>query len=115
MSSKVRHVRQGDTEPIHIVVEATGLDDLSTLSTATIYLREENAASNFVDGASLSVASSAQKRLAFDPVSAAVGSVDATSVVGTYKGYVLLTFTDGDTSRHPAKEFLILKVTPNYE
>jgi hypothetical protein len=95
-------VRAGDTEPLELTIDATGLDNLDDLDAAVLYLRKSGESENHVDGATLSVADSATKTLAFDPVNAKNPSGDALDEDGTYSGYVKATWNDADITRHPA-------------
>lgn len=110
------HIRAGDTEEIDIIVGATGISDLSALTTATFYARKEGATANHVTAGAMSIADSAAKKLRFDPVNQKVGGGNAFDAAGTYDCYCKLTWSDGDVSRHPGKEdFLQVIVTEHFE
>lgn len=103
-------VRAGDTEPLEITVDATGLENLDSLNAAGLYLREEDASANHVTNGTLVVADSAAKRLSFNPVGQKVGGGDALDEPGVYIGYVRIEWTDGDITRHPGDPALDLRV-----
>lgn len=116
--SRLQHVRAGDTEPIDITIGATGLSDLDNLTTATLYARKQGAATNHVDGGTLTIKDSALKSLSFDPVGQKLGGGDAFGAGddGLYDCYVLVVWADGDQTRHPSgPDFLELNVTENLE
>lgn len=115
------YVRAGDSEPLEITVNATGLSNLDDLDSAVLYARVDGATTNHVDGGTCTVASSANRTLSFDPTGQGPDSglafdLDITETTRV-RCYVLLTWTDGDETRHPAKEdnTLDLMITPNYE
>lgn len=108
-------VRVGDTEPLKILVSATGLSNLDNVSSAVLYLREDSASTNHVDGATLTVSDSDVRELTFDPVGAKNGGGNAFDTPGKYRGYVHITWNDGDETRHPANDWLRVTVHPNYE
>lgn len=117
----ITYVRAGDTEPLEITVDATGLDNLDDLDSAVLYARIYGSETNHVDGATCSVASSANKTLTFDPTgngpdSGLAFDLDVTKPTRV-QCYVRLTWNDGDETRHPAKEdgSLDLWITPKYE
>lgn len=113
-----RHItlQAGDTEPLEIVVSATGLANLDDVSTAELYMRLKDASTNHVDGVSLTISDSAARKVEFDPVGAKSGGGDALDAEGRYLAYVKLTFNDGDFTRHPGfPRFLVVDVIPNYE
>lgn len=97
------YVRAGDTEPLEIAVDATGLDDLTGLASAVLYMRKTTATTNHVDGATVTVPDTAVKQVRFDPDSNGPGGADAFAIgdEGTYRGYVKITWSDGDVTRHP--------------
>lgn len=112
----VIHLRAGDTEPIEIIVGATGLSDLSALTTATFYARKEGATANHVTAGTMTTVSSPAKTLSFDPLNQKVGGGNAFDAAGTYDCYVKLLMSDGDITRHPGKEdYLQVIVTEHFE
>lgn len=115
MASQTITVRAGDTEPLTINVDATNLTDLANASSAKLYLRKAGESSNHAE-ASVTIVSGA-KKVTFDPAGAASGGGDALTEAGTYKGYVKITWTDGDVTRHPGDDDddLTITVTPNLE
>lgn len=108
-------VKAGDTEPLKIVVGATGLVNLDDVQSAVLYLREVSVATNHVDGVALTVSDSAARELTFDPVGAKSGGGNALDAPGTYLGYVLITWDDADKTRHPGNGMLRVTVHRNYE
>lgn len=108
-------IRAGDTEPLELTVNAAGLLNLDELDSAVLYMRAVGADTNHVDGAALSVVDSAAKTLRFDPVGAAADGGDAFDEAGRYRGYLLLTWTDLDETRHPDNGDLTVTVLSNYE
>ena len=115
MANSGIYLRPGDTEPVTITVDATGLANLAALASATLYMRLVGAATNHVEGAALTIADSATRTLRFDPVGAKAGGGDAFDAPGIYRGYVLLTWTDGDETRHPSHDWLVAVVGDTYE
>lgn len=103
-------IRAGDTEPLEIPIDATNLTDLSGLSAAVLYMKKEGASTNHVDGAALTVASSSDKTLRFDPVNNKNPSGNAFDAAGDYRGYVKATWSDGDITRHPGDPDVDLQV-----
>jgi len=108
-------IRAGDTEALTITVDAGNLSNLDNVQTAALYMRERGASSNHIDGASLTVTDSANRELSFDPVGAKVGGGDAFDVPGVFRGYVVLTHSDGTTTRHPSETDLGVTVIAGIE
>lgn len=108
-------VRAADTEPLDITLGATGVSDLTGLSTAVLYLRKDGASTNHVDGAALTVPDTSGLVVRFDPAGATSGGGDALDSPGRYRGYVLATWDDGDETRHPDDDDLVVVVTANLE
>jgi hypothetical protein len=94
-------VRAGGTEDLHLQLEARGLQNLDGLDQARLYLRRQGTLTNHVDGVVLTVHSSPERLLSFDPVGAAVGGGNALAEPGVYVGYVRCLWTNGRISRHP--------------
>lgn len=127
---KTLHVREGDTEPIELVVSGkrmvsgvlVDIEDLTDLTEAKLYMRERGADDNHVDGATLTLGSSALA-LVFDPTGNGPSGINAfgSGSAGTYDGYILMTWNDGDTTRHPGdndrggRPDLHVVVSANYE
>lgn len=107
------YVRAGDTEPLEITVGATGVADLTDATTVVLYAREEDADTNHVDGATCTIPDTAEMVVSFDPAGNGPGGANAwdTGDEGTYECYVLITWADGDETRHPAAEDGTLKIT----
>lgn len=113
------YVRAGDTEPLTITLSATGLADLTGISSATFYAREVGVTTNHVDGATLSIPDANELDVVFDPAGNGPSGADAFGEgdEGTYRCYVLLAHSDGDETRHPGRdsETLTLVVAENFE
>jgi hypothetical protein len=111
------YIRAGDTEPLEITVSATGVSSLDDADTVVLYAREASAETNHVDGAACTVSDSAAMEVTFDPVGAKSGGGNAFDEPGTYLCYVKITWTDGDITRHPARDdgTLTITVTANLE
>ena len=108
-------IRAGDTEPLEITVGATGVSNLDNVSSVVAYFRASGVATNHVDGASCTVSDSANMKVTLDPVGSASGGGDAFADSGTYTGYLLLTWADGDTTRHPGSDWLTVTAAPSFE
>lgn len=115
------YVRAGDTEPLEITVNATGVTTLDDLTTAVLYARVDGETTNHVDGGACSVLVSADMTLTFDPDGEGPDGglafdLDVTEPTKLLC-YVLITWSDGDETRHPAAQdgTLDLWVTPKYE
>ena len=113
--SRTIQLRAGDTDPIELTIDATGLADLTTLTAALLYVRLREATTNEVDGATLIVPDTSLKTLRFDPLGAGPAAVDAFLVAGIYFAYVMATWTDGDETRHPSGAPLTVHVRANFE
>ena len=111
----------GDTELLTITISLSGVSTLDDLTTALLYMREVNnggppgdfvtGESNHVDGASLSVLVSADMTVTFDPLNNGPAGADAFAVAEqTYDGYVLITWSDADETRHPGAVGRFLRV-----
>lgn len=107
----------GDTEPLEVVISAQGLANLDDLSSGEAYFWLEDSNTNHIDGASVTVSSSSDRKVQLDPVGAKAGGGNAFDAAGTYIGYIKITWADTDTSRHPGSEseFLRVIVTANRE
>ena len=108
-------IRAGDTDPLDINVDATGLDDLTEVDSAVLYMRKDGESANHVDAEALTIPNTANKVVRFDPVNAKVGGGNAFDTAGRYRGYVKITFTDDDESRHPEHDDLVVNVIANLE
>lgn len=110
-------IKAGDTEPITFTIDVTGVDNLDDVTSAALYAREQAASSNHVDGATLTVSDSAEKEMSFDPVGNGPGGDNAfdTGDEGDYKVYVLVTWSDGDTTRHPGEDYRYWEIQENFE
>lgn len=110
-------IKAGDTEPITFTIDVTGVDNLDEVTSAALYAREQSADTNHVDGATLTVSDSANKEMSFDPEGSKSGGGDAfgTDDDGDYKVYVLVTWSDGDTTRHPGEDYRYWEIQPNFE
>jgi hypothetical protein len=121
--STITYVRAGDTEPLEITVGAAGVTDLDGLTSAVLYGRIDGEATNQIDGAACTVADSATMLLSFDPAGAGPSAADAWDLAPAegepihIRCYVLLTWSDTQTTRHPAAEdgTLDIYVTASYE
>ena len=117
----VTYVRAGDTEPLEFTVGATGLESLDGLVSAELFARVDGEDENHVHGAPCSVFDSEERVLRFDPEGAGPDGSDAFDLDITeptrVRCYVLITWADGDTTRHPAADdgTLDLHVTPRYD
>lgn len=111
----------GDTELLTITISLSGVSTLDDLTTALLYMREVNdggppgdfvsGSSNEVDGVALSVLVSADMTLSFDPVGNGPSGADAFGEAeNTYDGYVLITWSDADETRHPGAVGRFLRV-----
>lgn len=113
MARKTIYVREGDLEPLQLTISgykiASGvraaLANLDDLDTAVLYMKKRGDDQNHVDGASLTVGAAALS-LIFDPASNGPSGANAFGAgsAGTYDGYILCTWTDGQTTRHPGKD-----------
>lgn len=108
-------LRAADTEPLTFTVAAEGVSNLDDVSSVAFYARKTDATSNHVDGATATVSDSANQEVTFDPASNKSGGGDAFDAIGTYRCYALVTWSDGDVTRHPADDWLTVRVTENYE
>lgn len=116
-------VRAGDLEPLEFEIGAGGRTNLDDLQSAELYGRFLGATTNQIDGVQCVVADSASMLLRFNPDGAGpagTGAFDVTVPPGSKRRlrcYVKLTWTDGQDSRHPAKDdgSLDVWITPNYE
>lgn len=109
-------IRAGDTEPLPFTVGATGVTNLDDVSSAKFYARAVSASENHVDGAPATVADSATMTMAFDPDGAKKGGGNAFDTAGVYRCYAVLTWSDGDETRHPAAlDVFSVVVTDNFE
>lgn len=116
MSTKsVIRIKAGDTEPLEFVLGAEGVTNLDTLASAVLYARKENSNSNHVDAGTCTVKSSSARTLLFDPVGQKDGGGDAFDAEGRYKCYIKATWDDGDITRHPGDEHVMVVVGKNYE
>ena len=111
------YIRAGDTAPLTITVGATGVSNLDDVSTVVLYAREQSAATNHVDGASCTVSDSAAMEVTFDPLNNKSGGGNAFEAGGTYECYVKITWSNGDITRHPARDdgTLTIYVVANLE
>lgn len=114
MADKIT-LKAGDTDPLELTISATNLENLDDLNEATIYIRDVNASTNHVTGEALAVESSSTRTLSFDPTGAKVGGGDALDAEGDYRAYILATWTDGTTTRHPGKGHRQIIVQANWE
>lgn len=108
----------GDTEPITYNVGLTGESNLDNVSSAVLYARPRGGSTNHVDGATVTVSDSANKELEFDPVGNGPAGADAfkdNDDAGRYEVYTLITWNDGDTTRHPANGFRQWHARENFE
>lgn len=104
------YVRAGDTEPLQLKISGnrvvagvvSAIADLDELTTAKLYLRKRGESTNHVDGATLTKGDAARS-LIFDPDGAEISGGLALATAGTYDGYVLATWSNGETTRHPGK------------
>ena len=115
-------VRAGDTEPLIIDLDPDSdadFTDLDEVTTAVLYARKSGEIENHVTAGECTVSDSEAKLLSFDPVGQGPSDANAfdTGDEGTYDCYVLVTWSDGDTTRHPAKDdgTLRLDVEENFE
>lgn len=117
--TELTYVRAGDTEPLEITIGANGVSNLDDASTVVLYARKEGADTNHVDGATCTVSDSAAMTVSFDPAGNGPSGADAFAVgdEGRYDCYVKITWSDGDETRHPAKDddTLDLVVTEAFE
>jgi hypothetical protein len=121
--STITYVRAGDTEPLEITVGAAGVTDLDELTSAVLYGRVDGEEANQIDGEECTVADSETMLLSFDPAGAGPEGGDAWDLAPDegepvrIRCYVLLTWSDTQTTRHPAAEdgTLDIYVTASYE
>jgi len=107
------YIRAGDTEPLILSLSATGLTDLTDLTTAVLYARKKGATTNHVDGGTLAKTSGLS--LSFDPVGQKSGGGNAFDAAGQYECYILATWSDADTTRHPGDGEITVVVRHAYE
>lgn len=107
----------GDTEPITWTLGVTGVSNLDDVSSAALYARKQGASTNHVDGATVTVSDSAAKEVSFDPVGNGPSGNNAfdTGDEGDYDVYTMVTWSDGDTTRHPNDDKRHWKIHPNFE
>lgn len=114
-TTSVIRIKAGDTEPLEFVLGAEGITTLDALATAVLYARKENSSSNHVDAGTCTVVLSSSRTLSFDPVGQKNGGGDAFDAAGKYRCYIKATWGDGDVTRHPGDEFVLVVVDANYE
>lgn len=104
-------VRAGDTKKIPLKnVGVESEDNLDEVVSAELYLSKEGEDGNHVDGVGLEIVNRKNGKLSFDPEGAKSGGGNALDRVGTYKGHIKLTWTDGETTRHPNNRDLYVEV-----
>jgi hypothetical protein len=108
-------LKPADTEPLVLTISATGLANLDDLTSAVLYARLAGESANHVTAGALTPSPSVTLGLVFDPVDAKLGGGNAFDAPGTYQCYVLATWNDGDTTRHPGRSWLTVIVEPGYE
>lgn len=113
--SQIIEIREDDTEPLIIKIGARGVTDLSSLTVAALFMRRVGDQTNHVNGVSCPIYSSADLEVSFDPVGSKMGGGNAFDGIGTYKGYIRATWSDGDITRHPQDEDLVVKVRGHHE
>lgn len=115
-TSKHIAIRAGATEPLEMQLTAEGLDDLESVVTARIFIQDE-AEETHVDGDLLTIVSSPDRIVRFDPVDAKVGGGNAFDEPGTYRAYIELTHIGGRTTHYPGNESrdLVAVVSPVLE
>lgn len=121
-------ITAGDTEPLEGEVTAKAGAEVTSgdVSSAVLYARKANESSNHVDGASLTVDSVSSTdngdgtwdvaiSWTFDPAGNQNGGGDAFDASGVYECYVLVTYSDGDETRHPGDGRITVRIQDNYE
>lgn len=111
--ARVSYRKAGTTEPEEIVLSATGLDNLNALSSAVLYMRDDDDAL-LVDGHQLTVKDSATRKLEFDPANAKVGGGNPFDTAGTYHAYIKTTWSDGDVQLFPDEGLIMFIIEPAF-
>lgn len=112
MRDREIRIQAEDTEPLEIFIDADGISDLTDFQSGEAYFWEEDAAvgTNHIDGATVSVSDSDNQLVSLDPIGAKSGGGNAFDTAGTYYGYVKITWSDTDITRHPGNSSEYLKV-----
>ncbi|NIR76793.1 MAG: hypothetical protein GWN53_17335 [Gammaproteobacteria bacterium] len=105
----------GDTEPLELTIGARGESNLDNVSTVQAYFWRKGQNTNLVNAAAAGVSDSANKEISFPPAGATTTSGNAFGSSGMYLGYFLVTWSDGETTRHPNGDTLEVEVAPNRE
>jgi len=108
-------IKAGDTEPLPLTIAATGLTDLTLLTSATLYARRSGSSTNHVTAGALTVPDTGELTLMFDPLGAKVGGGNAFDAPGVYKCYVKAVWNDADITRHPGEGHITVTATEAYE
>lgn len=108
MASDRLTIKAGSTEPIIIKVGATGLSNLDELSAATFYATDTSDNSAHVTAGTMTVESSSDLQLAFDPVAQDVDGNNAFAAKGEWRCYVKMVMSDSDITFHPDEGYLYL-------
>lgn len=110
-------IKEGSTEPIEFTLSATGLADLTNLSSAAFYARKRGQSSNHVDGASMTVSDSANRKVQIDPSGNGPGGGDAfgDGSAGLYECYVAASWSDGNVTKHPDRDFYLIRVQADFQ
>lgn len=107
----------GDTEPLPLVNIADDNDTSLTNVTGTeMYLWDDADDSRYVTAATTISLTATAATATFDPAGAGPTGGDAFKVGdhGTYRGFLKLTWNDGDTTRHPNDHQLTIVVLENH-
>lgn len=107
----------GDTEPLDLENITVGNGaSLTNVSTSEMYLWKDEDDSKYVTGATTVTITATANTAAFDPAGAGPTGGDAFRVGddGVYRGFLKLTWNDGDTTRHPNDHQLTIHVLKNH-
>jgi hypothetical protein len=106
----------GDTEPLDFEnISAGGRDDLTDVTSASLFLWHDADDSKYVDGRSVTITATAGSG-SFDPAGNGPtgGAAFKVGDHGLYRGFLRLTWSDGNTTRHPNGHQLTIKVLENF-
>lgn len=106
----------GDDEPLELENISVGSrDDLTDVSSAALYLWDASDDSKYVTGKTVTITATAGTG-SFDPAGNGPtgGAAFKIGDHGTYRGFLKLTWTDGNTTRHPNDHQLTIVVLENH-
>lgn len=116
MGTRTITIWAGDTDELNLEnIGTAGTTGLSDVSSAALYLWNAADDSKYVTNKSVTITATSAKGT-FDPAGAGPTGGDAFKVGdhGTYRGFLRLTWSDGDTTRHPNDHQLTIVVLENH-